>query len=705
MGLKLQTVSYNDFGGGLDLKSSPTKSFENACSLGLNVDYSIDGAVATRNGSSIVNSLAGVPQQISGTPTGLGFYEYKNSDGTSVQIYVAGTTIYHGLSTPAAVVTGLTAGLIPDFEFIVTTGGEYLIFGNGTDTNLKFDGTTWTNLSLPQPTAPTAVNFAAGVLGVGDYDYYVSYAVTVGGIIIQESELSPIGSVTIPANRQIRVTIPTCTETVLAGVSQQCNARVIYRVSPTSAGVAYRLTTITDNVTTTYDDNVVADGTIEADFDNTAAPTSAVFEANDYGEVIYVDADASTDAYASVPYQPWNVPVNSLVVLDGKINCLKRCFSRTLYSTEQKSIWVQNGDSVVEPLRISSYFGILNNRCAVGPSLLYILASNRKYYTISPTDFSQSEMRISEPLSIMIDPLISTIGGAADDQISMAYYTNAGVAKVVTSCPISTSDNNRLIIYNESQSILQESPVWQYWDNINAATLGLFTVDGVTNLYGGDYNGFIWKLDDSSMYGDGAEENGTATSATTTTLTDTTKTWTVNAFTGIIFRVVDGTGEDQFATITSNTADTITFTPAVTTAPDSTSEYTIGGYDAYHFTNWKYVLGSYDILKQLWFIWTNANASGDYAIKLIMQFDFDQTLTNQTEIDLTLAAANTIWGAFIWGEAIWGAQSVFESRFRKFARFRSVRFGFYNRLAGQPFQINGLSVSCQDKQLFFRSAA
>lgn len=705
MGLPLQTLSYYDLGGGLDLKSSPTKVAEADCTLGLNVDYSVDGAVATRNGSSIVNITTGIPAQISGAPTALAAFDYKRSNGTEVEVFVAGTTIYHDFSTPVAVVTGLTANLVPDMEFIVTNNNEYLVFGNGTDTNLKFDGTTWTNLSLPRPIASVASDNGAGTLGAGDYKYYVSFAVTVGGVIVQESQLSPVSNtLTLGASRQISITVPVCTETLLTGVTAQCNARVIYRISPTSVGVAYRQTTILDNTTTSYSDNTLANGTISADFNNQAAPNSAVFELNDYGQIIYVDASQKTDLYAAVAYEPWNVPVDSLVILDGPINCLKRCFGAVLSGTD-KSIWVQDGNSTVDPRRISSYFGILNNRCAVGMGTLYIFATNNKFYTVSPTDFSQSEMRISEPYSVMIDPLISQITANSNSKICMEYYTKADVAKVVISCPISTSNNNRLIIYNETQSLIKGKPVWQYWDNINAAMLRQAKIDGEINLYSGDYNGFIWKLDDDTTYGDGSEDNGTVTSAGASTLTDSTATWTINEHVGKITRIIDGIGVDQFRTVVSNTATALTLDTAWTTSLNTTSKYTVGGYDAYHYTNWKSVLGSYDLLKQLWFIWVNANASGDYTISLILQFDFDQSTTNQETLNITLVADNAVWGSFIWGAAIWGAQAVFQDRFRKYSRFRTVRVGFMNREAGQPFQINGFSMSVQNKNLFFRSAA
>jgi hypothetical protein len=170
MGLPLTTIQYIDNGGGLNLRNSPTKVPEDEASLALNIDYDVDGAILTRYGSSIINVTAGVPQQMAGAPKTLLEFDYRKSDGTQVNVICAGTTIKTSLTTPTNAITGLSAALPhPDMEFVVTGDNEYLIWGNGIDENLKFDGTTWTNLSLPRATAPTLTDFAAGLLSAGNY--------------------------------------------------------------------------------------------------------------------------------------------------------------------------------------------------------------------------------------------------------------------------------------------------------------------------------------------------------------------------------------------------------------------------------------------------------------------------------------------------------------------------------------------------------
>ena len=73
---------------------------------------------------------------------------------------------------------------------------------------------------------------------------------------------------------------------------------------------------------------------------------------------------------------------------------------------------------------------------------------------------------------------------------------------------------------------------------------------------------------------------GTSTVAgTVTTLTDTTQNWVTNSFANKYVYFCGGTGEGQLAKITSNTNSVLTFA-TVTTAPDTTTDYIIEGFDA-----------------------------------------------------------------------------------------------------------------------------
>src|SRR3989442_277665 len=77
-----------------------------------------------------------------------------------------------------------------------------------------------------------------------------------------------------------------------------------------------------------------------------------------------------------------------------------------------------------------------------------------------------------------------------------------------------------------------------------------------------------------------AAEHGTANGTeTSTTLQDTTKSgtkaWPTDQWAGRLVTIKAGTGEGQTSTVSSNTANTLTVSPAWTTIPDGTSKYAI----------------------------------------------------------------------------------------------------------------------------------
>lgn len=768
MGLPLLSPTYYDNSSGLNLKDSPTKLAESDASLTLNMDYSTDGSFYTRFGSNIVNG-AQIDQL-----NNLALYDYKKSDGTQVSVIQNGSKIYHDLATPLAQVTGLDPLAIPDLEFQITTDDEYLFWGNGINPNLKFNGTTWTNLSIATPIAgmtATEATVGTGNLVAGDYTYIVAYTRQVSGINVQYSDVSAEVLVNIPVGPSSidLASIPVSTD-------PQVTNKVIYRRSPTSIGVFYELVTLA-NAVTTYSDNTAEDGVIEANFDRQPTPTTEIME--EYlGSLNTVDSANKAYLYESTPNQPWNTPTENYEIFDGPIRCVKRIYGVLFIGTD-RSIWVrqglyQNGNI---SKRISSSIGILNNRCADGLSYLYFIGTNLKFYSISPTDFSNDQLRLDDPLSRKIEELFNLINKNYLDRVNVKYYTKSDVSKLMISVPQAGEVNNKIIIFNETQSMAVKTSVWQYWDNINANSMQLFIFNGEISLYSGDNNGFLWKLDDETTNGDGAEINGFATSATATTLTqnllagtatsggvdtltdatlamdnnefafdyleitagtgvgqsgqilgndattftmfvawgvqpDATSVYKIgqfapNAYEGITLDLIAGAGELQTRTILSNDVDTLTISTGATNwgiVPDDTTEFTVGGYDCYHFSNWKSVTGSYDTLKQLWYLFANLDSRGNYDIQLIVQFDFDETLANSIILEVNLSAGNGIWGIDTWGAFYWLQKSVFQVRLRQFGRFRAIRLGWRNQRAGQPFQCNGFTVSCQDKRLFYGSA-
>lgn len=115
------------------------------------------------------------------------------------------------------------------------------------------------------------------------------------------------------------------------------------------------------------------------------------------------------------------------------------------------------------------------------------------------------------------------------------------------------------------------------------------TTTGQTYVAYGDSYGFVHRDETGFNYSAGTSGTraGTATGATSTTLTDSAATFntTGDGLKGVRVYISYGTGEQQFATITSNTSTELTvdgWSGGVT--PSTDSVYLIGAIDAYFYS-------------------------------------------------------------------------------------------------------------------------
>lgn len=114
-----------------------------------------------------------------------------------------------------------------------------------------------------------------------------------------------------------------------------------------------------------------------------------------------------------------------------------------------------------------------------------------------------------------------------------------------------------------------------FYRSYETSSNGLFVTASLTANAASTQNNVIMAFELSSSRG-----FGSATSGIAGTLTDTTKNWPTNFWVGAQIRFLAGTGVGQEASITSNTATTVTFgttnsANGVTATPDSTTVYNI----------------------------------------------------------------------------------------------------------------------------------
>jgi hypothetical protein len=139
-------LSLFDFSGGLVTNYSSDRIPQNATPDCLNVTFSKDIGVVPREGSLNFLSTA-----LSQSQSVRQMYEYIQSDGDKYMIFNSSWSCYYALSDGIA--TSIKNGLSSSYNDSYTTAGDYLYRDNGYDDPGKWDGTTYTALTVANSTS------------------------------------------------------------------------------------------------------------------------------------------------------------------------------------------------------------------------------------------------------------------------------------------------------------------------------------------------------------------------------------------------------------------------------------------------------------------------------------------------------------------------------------------------------------------------
>ncbi|MFA5340136.1 MAG: hypothetical protein WC332_00020 [Clostridia bacterium] len=241
----------------------------------------------------------------------------------------------NGNFTLAGTLTGKSRPVFCDYEnftFVVT----------GSDTKVFLDG-SWYNWDMPVPTS--APSGAAGAAGnpSGTYYLYYTYLIYFPNGTAVETAPSPAGSVTVTSQKISWTNIKPCPYAV-TGLTVY---RKLYRYS-TGLIETYHVTTIKDNTTTTYTDDI-ADATLEV------------------GSII------STEYYSSPPSNP-TYAVRHL----ERIFCIKGCY---LYPT---AAYLPFNFDITEIIQATSVGDDIT--CAVVWGDQLCMATTSKWYRLHGND-------------------------------------------------------------------------------------------------------------------------------------------------------------------------------------------------------------------------------------------------------------------------------------------------------------------------------
>ena len=207
-------------------------------------------------------------------------FRYIDSVGQfqSEKIIVQGGSIIKDfLTSPSTVYTGLTAGKKCTFGIL----NDKLFISNGFDYPLVYDGTY-----VKQMGAPTAKDLLVAGSLTGAYYYAMTYVIDGVEII-----LGTISNTITVSSKSIDLDLP-------VGIAT-CTARKIYRTEAGGSTLKL-LTTISDNTTTTYQDNTV-DGSLGANIasTNSSCPTPQFITVKDEKIIGAVNANRPNYLYVT----------------------------------------------------------------------------------------------------------------------------------------------------------------------------------------------------------------------------------------------------------------------------------------------------------------------------------------------------------------------------------------------------------------------
>ena len=207
-------------------------------------------------------------------------FRYIDSVGQfqSEKIIVQGGSIIKDfLTSPSTVYTGLTAGKKCTFGIL----NDKLFISNGFDYPLVYDGTY-----VKQMGAPTAKDLLVAGSLTGAYYYAMTYVIDGVEII-----LGTISNTITVSSKSIDLDLP-------VGIAT-CTARKIYRTEAGGSTLKL-LTTISDNTTTTYQDNTV-DGSLGANIPstNSSCPTPQFITVKDEKIIGAVNANRPNYLYVT----------------------------------------------------------------------------------------------------------------------------------------------------------------------------------------------------------------------------------------------------------------------------------------------------------------------------------------------------------------------------------------------------------------------
>lgn len=272
-------------------------------------------------------------------------FRYLNLAGeyTSEDIVSYGGKVYsHFLGTPTLIKSGLTPGKM---QFAVVHNKLFMV--NGLNYPIVYDGSVVYEMG-----APSAMESSDIGNPTGTYYYEMTYVTGSG-----EERIGTRSNTITVTNKKIQLTIP-------IGYSGT-TSRKIYRT--TNGGSTPKLvTTIADNTTTSYLDNV-SDGSLGADIGaiNNECPKPYFIETS-YDKLVgaVIDIDPTLVAISDSGIEVWDAAqmqdVSSVGNDSTRLMGMKQDYSKIIIGSEKEIYVMDVSDDTAQITRTRSNVGVLN---------------------------------------------------------------------------------------------------------------------------------------------------------------------------------------------------------------------------------------------------------------------------------------------------------------------------------------------------------
>jgi hypothetical protein len=500
------------FDGGLNNKFERSIIAENESPDCLNVKFSA-GSVETRLGTAKLNTAS------VGSFVGDGMYVRKGRDGVETMVAAWGGSIWQLGTTSFTTIASSQSLFTAGVRFAASQAENYLFLGNGGSIPYKWGGTHFTRHGVYPPTVTATVvsNGVGALTASGQYQYKF----TMVNSALVESDVGPATTTFVisTTSGQNRVSsIPT------APVSHGVNARRVYRNA--SGSTVFKLAgTISDNTTTTFDDNV-ADSALgaTAPTDNGVPPKYNSIDFHPGLNRLFMnDVDNPDHIWWTEADSPYTVPSSNFHIVGDNTSDLCRAvkvYNNMVFGLCDNSITVGympdntpanwSWQTLKIPYGCKSPFG-----CFVYQDKLFFPAvQNGKLAGFAVVKGGTTEPSISfltvanagsELKSDRIEPEVFNLVETYLANISAIVYKNCGYIAVTYGSGATT--NNRYYTYDFSISnVTRKQP--EAWCPNTGPHPAQFAIYG-GNLYyqSADATGFAYKMEQTAYNDDGAAIN------------------------------------------------------------------------------------------------------------------------------------------------------------------------------------------------------